>query len=540
MSDTSKLDCIIVGYNDVDFGHSLKAQKLGEKYSGGYRSSKINSLIYRGERITYTNLLNQIITQATGENPELNVFKLPNLAVCYLKSYLSRRNLNVEIVNFFNSEKDRFADLLAQSPNAVAITTTFYVDDEPIVELVEFIRRHCPETKIIVGGPHVFNIHTHYDAATQEFLWKKLGADIYVYDPQGEATLNQLLHQLRETPGKSLADVPNLIYTTDGKTFEKSTKAAENNDLDENILDWSFFDKDFIRPTVSMRTARSCAFKCSFCSYPFLAGELTLTGLEAVEREMRYLKENGVKNLIFIDDTFNIPLPRFKDLCRMMIKNDFNFNWYSMYRCSNSDDEAFELLAESGCKGVFLGIESGSNTILKNMNKAAKKERYMDGIRKLQKNGVTTLASFIVGFPGETDETIRETIDFIEQTSPTFYRAQLYYHDIKVPIHSEAKKYELTGAGYSWKHKTMDWQQAADWIEHMYRTIDNSSVFPLHGFDLESVAYLEGEGIELSQIRGFARIAQEMLVQSLDDVPRDTTGQEKRLIELFQPVAIAA
>jgi p-methyltransferase len=536
MSGLSTLDCVVVGYNDVDFATHLKAQKTGEKYSGGYRSSKANSLIYHGERITYTKLLNQVIAQATGVNPDLNVFNLPNLAVCYLKSFLSRRGLNIEIVNFFNAEKEHFAALLRESPNAVALTTTFYTDDEPVIELVDFIRQHCPETKIVVGGPHIFNLHTHHDPATQEFLWKKLGADVYVYDPQGESTLSRILHHLRESPEKDLSSIPNLIYRTNGDTFEKTGKLVENNDLDENTVDWSFFDRDFMTPTVSMRTARSCAFKCSFCSYPFLAGELTLTSLEAVEKEMRYLKENGVKNINFIDDTFNIPLPRFKDLCRMMIRNKFDFNWYSMYRCSNSDDEAFELLAESGCKGVFLGIESGSNTILKNMNKAAKRERYMDGIGKLHKNNVITMASFIVGFPGETEETIQETIDFIEQTSPTFYRAMLYYHDVKVPIHKQAKDFELTGAGYSWKHKTMDWQRAADWIESMYRTITSSSVFPAHGLDLEGIAYLLGEGLELGQIRRFAAIGQKMLIESLDDSPGDMTEYENQLLELFQPV----
>ena len=538
MSGLSTLDCIVVGYNEVDFTKLLKEQKLGEKYSGGYRSSKANSVIYRGERITYTKLLNQVIAEATGVYPDLNIFKIPNLACCYLKSYLSKRGLNVEIVNFFNSEKERFVELLKQSPNAVALTTTFYVDDEPIIELVDFIRQHCPDTKIIAGGPHIFNLHTHHDAATQEFLWKKLGADVYVYDPQGEGTLNRILQHLRKTPEKSLDCIPNLIYRTNGDNFDKSGKMAENNDLNENTVDWSFFDRDFMVPTVPMRTARSCAFKCSFCSYPGLAGELTLTGLEAVEKEMRYLKEQGVKNINFIDDTFNIPLPRFKDLCRMMIRNKFDFNWYSMYRCSNSDDEAFELLAESGCKGVFLGIESGSNTILKNMNKAAKKERYMDGIRKLQKNDVITMASFIVGFPGETEETIQETIDFIEQTSPTFYRAMLYYHDVKVPIHKQAKEYELTGAGYSWKHKTMDWQTAGDWIEQMYRTISNSSVFPAHGLDLEGIGYLLGEGIDLDQIRRFAAIGQKMLIESLDDSPGDMTEHENNLIDLFAPVCV--
>lgn len=538
MSGLSTVDCIVVGYNDSDFAQQLKAQKLGEKYSGGYRSSKANSLIYHGERITYTKLLNEVITQATGVNPDLNVFNLPNLAVCYLKSFLNRRGLNVEIVNFFNADKERFAELLADSPNAVALTTTFYTDDEPIIELVDFIRQHCPETKIIVGGPHIFNLHTHHDPATQVFLWKKLGADVYVYDPQGETTLSRILHHLRETPEKSLGSIPNLIYRTDGDNFEKSGKEEESNNLDENIVDWSFFDREYMIPTVSMRTARSCAFKCSFCSYPFLAGELTLTSLDCVEKEMRYLKEHGVKNINFIDDTFNIPLPRFKDLCRMMIRNKFDFNWYSMYRCSNSDDEAFELLAESGCKGVFLGIESGSNTILKNMNKAAKKERYMDGIRKLHKNNVITMASFIVGFPGETEETIKETIDFIEQTSPTFYRGMLYYHDVKVPIHKQAKDYELTGAGYSWKHKTMDWQTASDWIELMYRTIGNSSVFPARGLDLEGIAYLLGVGLELDQIRRFAAIGQKMLVESLDDSPGDMTEHENQLLDIFQPVLV--
>ena len=102
---------------------------------------------------------------------------------------------------------------------------------------------------------------------------------------------------------------------------------------------------------------------------------------------------------------------------------------------------------------------------------------------------------------------------------------------MKVPIHKQAKEYELTGAGYSWKHKTMDWQKAADWIEWMYKNIKNSSVFPLHGFDLESIAYLVGEGLELDQIRGFANIAQEMLVDSLYDAPGDLREHENRLVE---------
>jgi radical SAM PhpK family P-methyltransferase len=535
MSHKTSLDCIVVGYNDVDFSRSLDDLKAARKYSGGFKDAKANSVIYNNERITYSTLLNRIIEKAVGKDPDLNVFKLPNLAACYLKSFLSKRGFSIEIVNFFNTGREQLADLLAESPKAVAITTTFYVDDDPIIEIVKFIRKLNTDTKILVGGPHIYNVCTHQDVATQNFIFELIGADVYVYDSQGELTLSRILKQLRDDPKQDLSSVPNLIYTSDGKGFHRTKREIENNHMDENVVDWSSFERRFYTPSVSMRTARSCAFKCSFCSFPLMAGDLNLTNLEHVQKEMRYLHEAGVKNLIFIDDTFNVPLPRFKDLCRMMINNRFEFDWYSMYRCSNSDDEAFDLLQQSGCKGVFLGIESGSQVVLKNMNKGAKKERYMDGIRKLTERGVMTLASFIVGFPGETKETINETIDFILKTRPTFYRAMLYYHDTKVPIQKEAGNYQLTGAGYSWKHKTMDWQEAAEWVEVVYKTVTNSSIFPARGFDLESIPYLMGEGFSLEQIEGFARLAREMLVKSLDhDDEVDVSAEEQQLLALFR------
>jgi len=534
MPTSTKLDCVIVGYNETDFKRVLKAQESAEKYSGGYRNLKANSLIYNGERINYTMLLNKLISETTTRDIDLNVFRLPNLAVCYLKNYLSRHHLNVEIVNFFNSEKERFAQLLDQSPNAVAITTTYYFDYEPVKEIVEFIRSKNQQTKIIVGGPHVFNICTEYDLITQDYLFELIGADIYVFDAQGEQTLARILERLRGGGSADLSRVPNLTYTDGGPEFERTERVIENNDMDENIIDWSQFDPDFITPTVSMRTARSCAYKCSFCSFPLMAGPLNLTRLEMIETEMAYLKEAGVENLIFIDDTFNVPLPRFKDICRMMINKRFGFNWYSMFRCSNSDEETFDLMKESGCKGVFLGIESGSQAMLDKMNKVVKVEKYFKGIEQLKQRGITTLASFIVGFPGETSHTIKETISFIEQTAPTFYRAQLYYHDVKVPVHKQAKDYGLTGAGYSWTHDSMNWQEACDWVETIYRSIKSSTIFPVFGFDLESIAYLVGEGISLDKVKRFAELAQDMLLHSLDNSRGDFDIHEKELKSLFQ------
>jgi radical SAM PhpK family P-methyltransferase len=533
MPQRSHLDCIIIGYHDIDFATVVQKLKKTQKYSGAYHNLKTNSVLLEGERISYMSLLNRVLSEATGRDRPLHVCELPNLGVHYLKNYLAKRHLNIEIVNFFTREKDRLLELLALSPYAVAITTTFYVDHSPIVEIVEFIRKHSPATKIIVGGPHIYNICSNQDIDTQDLIFSSIGADFYIHDSQGEDTLFRLLCELRRQKELDLNSIPNLIYTFENLFFYRTVRRIENNNLDENSIDWHYFERENYIPTTQMRTARSCAFACSFCRYPAFAGPLNLTGIPIIENELRMLQAAGVSNIVFVDDTFNVPLSRFKDICRMMIRNQFDFKWFSYFRCSNADDEAFDLMQRSGCKGVFLGIESGDQTILKAMNKFAKPSRYEYGIRHLKERGIITFASLIVGFPGETEETVRNTMSFIENTAPDFYRAELYYHDTKVPIQQRAAEYNLTGAGYSWRHSTMTWNEACNLIEMMYTNIQSSLVLPLYMFDFWSIPYLIGEGITSGQLSQFMSIAQRMLIQGLDDKVTDTRQQWEDLITIF-------
>ncbi len=265
--------------------------------------------------------------------------------------------------------------------------------------------------------------------------------------------------------------------------------------MDESSIDWSHFSTDLLVPSVQLRTARSCAYKCAFCRYPILAGDLNLTSLDVVERELTYLKEIGVTHLLFIDDTFNIPKNRFKDLCRMMINRKFDFKWYSYFRCANADDEVFDLAARSGCTGVFLGIESGDNRMLKEMYKTATIEKYKYGLTKLREYGIFSYASFIVGFPGETEESAENTLRFIDEAQPTFYCLESYFHDKKVPIALRAEEFGLTGSSYAWKHDTMDWRRASEIVASGYHRITGSIPVPLYCFDLWTIGYLMGQGL---------------------------------------------
>jgi len=529
----SKLDCLIIGHNDMDFGLVEEYLKKTQNYSGAYTDLKANSVNFHGRRITYMTLLNQILKSSTGKDPHFCLTDIPHLGAVILKSFLQKRGFNVEIINSFNNNRDQLIDLLSQSPNAVAIMTTFYVDNAPIIEISQFIKQHNPGVKIIIGGPHIFNLFANQESKTLEFIFKSIEADFYICDSQGELTLSLILEELRGGGKQDFSNIPNLTYTFDNIEFHQTKRVVEDNDLSESSADWSYFDRAYYAPTTQLRTARSCAFSCSFCKYPLMAGPLNLISVEGIEKELDYLSEAGVTNVVFIDDTFNVPLSRFKDICRLIIKKRYSFDWYSFFRCSNSDDEAFDLMEKSRCKGVFLGIESGDEKILKGMNKFANVERYKNGIRKLKERGIITFASIIVGFPGETEQSVSNTMEFLEDTCPDFYRAELYYHYSDVPIHKQADEYGIRGAGYSWKHNTMDWRRAAELVQNMYKTVKGPSVFPAYMFDFWSIPYLIGRGLSIGQITGFTRIAQEILVDSFGESVPDISRQESQLLTLF-------
>ena len=529
----NQLDCIVIGYNDVAFNSLVDKHRPFQEFNGTYGELKTNSVLINGQRKTYMELLNHVITGIHGSDPNLSAFEVPNLGAVYLTSFLRRRNFSVELINFYNFEKDRFAGLLMESPRAIAITTTYYIDEEPIKEIVKFVRERSPESKIILGGPYVHSLCVDNRPTTQNVIFDSIGADFYIVDAQGEATLAQVLSCIQSGRDSRLVFVPNLIYKKRDSTWARTHRVEEHNNLDENAVNWRSFNPQFFTPTSYMRTARSCPFACSFCNYPAMSGDHTVASVETVRDELRYLVDNGLKYMIFVDDTFNVPLPRFKQLCRMMIAEKLNLQWVSFFRCSNADDECFDLMKESGCLGVYLGIESGDQQILNNMNKFANVPRYREGIRKLKERGILTFGSFIAGFPGETKQSFMNTVEFVEETSPTFFNVQLYFHDPMAPIHKQREQYGIEGKYYTWRHNTMCWQEGAEWVEYMLRRVDNSFPLTLNGFSIWSIPYLLQNGFSVEQITSFARTARKMLVKGLDDSEVSYPDEEKEMASIF-------
>jgi radical SAM PhpK family P-methyltransferase len=529
------LDCVVIGYNDGDF---QDYRAMCEGSGAGSPIFQIYSKEYLevdGLPMSWMDGFSALRNKVTGRDDRYHVAEVHNLAGLYLCSYLRKAGLSAEAISLFSAEQDRLVSMLARRPLVVAVTTTFYVNILPVLPIVDFVRRYTPESHVVIGGPLVDNLCLDGVNEMTQDLFDGMGADSYVVESQGEATLAELCLALKH--GRPLENVRNLLTCSDDGRWAMRSRLPEANSLDQFAIDWSGFSREQIGITAQTRTARSCAFKCSFCDYPMRAGALTTASVETVRNELRAMAELGVRNVVFVDDTFNVPPKRFKELCRMMIEEDLGLRWYSYFRCSNArDDETFDLARQSGCRGVFLGIESADPGILGNMNKLAQEEQYRKGIARLEERDITTFASIIVGFPGENYRTMQNTIDFINETAPTFWRAQPWWGNPRSPVYLRKEVFGIEGDGYDWRHNTMTSREAADWCDVMFEKVTESVWLPLYDFDFWALPYLDGKGLAVEELVPILELSQS-IQRERDSARSDAVKMRSLNDEFFRAIA---
>ncbi len=517
-------DCMIVGFNDYSFDDYIEALEIGGKTGVSYRDSNLSFLTYEGARLRALDVLNKHAATLKNHDAELNNSDFLWPVITYLGTYLSKRGISFDYIRLFHQDREKLkACLVQQEVTTVAITTTVYVTPQPIMEIVDFVRRYDQKTTVIIGGPYLADLPKILDQEALAEHLEMLGADIYIFGAEGEETLVKVISALKA--GEDYRHLDSIGYRTE-TGFKVNTIVPEGNSLEENMVDYSLFDKKDIGEFVTVRTAKSCPFACAFCGFPERAGKYKYLPVEYVERELNAIRDiGGVTTITFIDDTFNVPKGRFKEMLRMMIKNDYQFRWNSYLRSDHVDDEALELMAASGCDGVFLGVESGSTDILINMAKNSRPEHYRRVIKKCRELGIVTYASVIIGFPGEDRRTVQESIDFLNEAKPDFFRAQVWYADPITPIYKKGQDYDLSGQAFQWQHRTMESMEAAYYVEKMFLCVTGSTWLPQNGFEPWSLYYLQRKGMTLGIIRSYLEhfndgLKQKLLSKNSPDVGR--------------------
>jgi p-methyltransferase len=519
-STVDTLECLILGHYDLGFDFHEGIQRSKGLTSGDYRNLRMDFITLDDQKLPFLDVLNKL----TGQ--KMHWTEMTQVAPVYLASFLQHLGIKADFCSFYHSHRDELNELLSRRPKVVALTTTLYLTPLIAKEVVKFVRERSPESRIVVGGPLIDNLAYYLEEADFRLILEDIGGDIYVQQKQGEQTLANLLLALRQ--GNDLSKVRNCYIKWQGQFVFNGPEA----EFSLSPIDWAGFRGKDLGSTLQTRTALSCPFRCTFCDYPVRAGKWVPQEITSVEKELRQIQErSNVRNVVFIDDTFNVPADRFKEILRMMIRNEFTFRWYSYLRCNIMDEELCDLMARSNCGGVFLGIESGDPDVLKIMKKVATPEQYLRGMKFLGSAGIMTFASLIIGFPGETQRTVQNTIELLQEARPTFFRGEIWYNNPRAPIYAKSKdQYAIEGMGYKWSHNSMDWEQGCEEVLKLFASVTNSTWLPMYDFDFWILPYLEGKGLTLDQIKTFVKTCGDLLSMEIG-VARGTPVTDRAKVE---------
>jgi len=462
------------------------------------------------------------------EDKIFNIWEMPILSGVHVESVVrsaGRRFTTLRINSISDDTHDReYKRLKTFDPDCIFLSTTFLLNTEQLTTCVRNVREQFPTTPLVLGGNYI-NKEITYGFDVDQLL-KIAGDNVYIVNSKyGEEEILKFLNSMvidKATQKSMIMHEGKVVAIKAGEYQYPIEKWRANYDL-----------LDYEHRLAPMRTAAGCPFSCNFCSYPESAGKYLTEDVEATIKELKILQKQGVKIMIFTDDTFNVPLQKFHKLLTRMIEEGLTtFQCFSFCRCQYLTEETAVLMKACGFSGVLLGIESGSDSMLEHMNKKSSTEVYRKGIALLKKNGVSTFSAIIIGHPGETAETVKETRDFLNSSELEYCYLQPFYYLHNSPIHKLADQYELIGKGLNWKHKTMNSSQAFDHLDKLIFDV-TGPVFANEEYAMWEMIYFLYKGFSKALYKDYRHMLNEMRREHLRTQKADT-AKHYECIKTFQ------
>jgi len=334
-------------------------------------------------------------------NTQQNV--IPN-GLLYIGAILLSRNIPTEIINLSNKSWDGCRNIIKEmNPDIVGICC-YTFNRHTCIKLAEIVKEVNKNIKVVFGGPHSSIMYA-------QLFDTSYNIDVIVLN-EGEITFLELVNNLQGNT--QLKNIPGIIYRENGKIINNGLRQPLES-LDKLPIPAEYFRYKRII------TSRGCPGRCIFCDTPHLWGQkVRLRSPINVVDELELLnKKYGISSFIISDDTFTLGKERAIEICKEIIRRDLKITWDCRSRVNLICEERLMWMKKAGCTTISYGIESGSQKILNNLKKGIKVEQIKEAASLTRKFGLNLNYFIIVGSPGETDDTIRETMKVIEETKPT-------------------------------------------------------------------------------------------------------------------------
>jgi anaerobic magnesium-protoporphyrin IX monomethyl ester cyclase len=365
-----------------------------------------------------------------------SIFRFPPLGLGYIAAALRNHSVEVELVDCtFLRFSEAVKRIKQAKPQIVGFYSMFSMK-KTTLEIARALRNEgLSDCLLVVGGPLP-------SWAPESFL------DVFdvVVIGEGEETMPELAHCIAF--GQELSGVKGLVFR-DGKRIVSTGERPFIRDLDslafptrelfDNEAYKKFYLNRFGYSTTSMITSRGCPFSCDFCSRPIFGADMRTRSVDNIVDEVEEIKALGYDRVWFADDCFTLNRRHLLDVCGELIRRRVDAGWECLSRVDTMDAEVAEGMKRAGCIRVFFGIESGSDTVLGLMNKRITTAQAERAIHVAKAAGLKVGAFFIVGYPGESDKTVLDTVRFASALPLDYLSFTLPYPIPGTPLYERVK-----------------------------------------------------------------------------------------------------
>ena len=273
---------------------------------------------------------------------------------------------------------------------------------DPVKEIVA-VCRSFSEAKIVLGGAG----YSIFPEVALSFL----GADMGIQG-EGEVVFPDLIERMEQ--GASLLGLPGLYLRGHDRRCERRfVKDLDRLPLPSaDLLSLPFQKEELWMP---IQTRRGCPLDCSYCSTGVIEGRTVRRhSPEMIVEWIARWRRAEVRQFYFVDNTFNLPPSYAKEICQRLIDQDLDMKWWSILYPKHVDKELVAYMARAGCEQVSLGFESGSERILKDMNKRFTLDEVRQISEALSERGIRRMGFLLLGGPGETSESVEQSLVFAD------------------------------------------------------------------------------------------------------------------------------
>ncbi len=393
----------------------------------------------------------------------------PDLTEVVLKDEVTKQGLCCSVLTcdeIFQISDENKEKLLRSA--VIFLSTTLLHDLSELNTILNILQTY--NKRIVVGGALAGSLYKYWEGDPRvdilaigygEFLvpilcdWAK--SDFTILDA-GEGRLSESKYQTK------------FLFST----------LPKNKSLDFiSKPDWKNHSPDKTYRKISYESVRGCPYRCSFCNYPFLFNDKVFRTKSArkIADDWAEYKAEGVNHIVCLDSLFTMPKSRIEELCHILIEEKIDIQWTCYARADDLENpDLVQLMYLAGARQFQIGIESGSQNVLDAMNKNCTVEANFKAIQNCRLAGITTVVSIIVGFPTDTEETIQQTLTFLQHAKPDFHFLATFSVRVEgVPILYQKNKEKyglwkmenpLTMAPY-WKHNSMCCSEVGNHVRRM-------------------------------------------------------------------------